>query len=375
MHDETNSKTNSLAKLLTDLKQHSWSENWRTADLLAEFKEAAVPSLIAALEDVDGFVRNGAAIALGKIGRRESVPALFRALRWSGNRDYEYDEDQEARASAATALGLIGGHDVCVGLTEALQEALQTGSTSAEFIIDALGTIGDPHAVPALSTIAQNGEVAACFALARIGNDGTRAVFNLISDRTRQGRQYAVRALGASSEPECIPVLIWVAGNEDEDSRIRGEALRVLGRVGRQSSEVLPVLSRMLDHPDAIVRWGALFGLGTLGDSRAYELITKQLELPEARCWAVVALGNLGDRRACELLIPMLGDGDYSLRTCAAEALGKLGCTEAVPDLVHLRDTLGEDAVQLAQKATVENALRQIQQKSAEPSGGVNCSA
>jgi len=367
---EDNSKANILAQLLTDLKQHSWSENQRTADLLAEFKEAAVPSLIAALGDVDGFVRNGAAIALGKIGSGESVPALFRALRWSDNRDYEYDEDKEARDSAATALGFIGGHDVCVGLTEALREALQTGSSSAEFIIDALGQIGDQHALPALSTIAQSGkgylQVAAFFALARIGSDGTHIVFNLISDRARQGRQYAVRALVTSADPECIPLLIGVARNEDEDSYIRGEALRVLGRIGRQSCEALPVLSHMLDHPDGIVRWGALFGLGTLGDSRAYELITKQLGLPEAKFGAVVALGNLGDRRACELLIPMLRDDNYSLRIHAAEALGKLGCREAVPDLVRLRDTLGEDPVQMAHKAILENALRQIHQPSVQ---------
>jgi HEAT repeat protein len=67
------------------------------AEALKKIGSAAVPALIEALKDRDGYVRRNAAGALGIIGRdaKAAVPALNEALN---------DKNRDVRESAAWAL-------------------------------------------------------------------------------------------------------------------------------------------------------------------------------------------------------------------------------------------------------------------------------
>jgi CubicO group peptidase (beta-lactamase class C family) len=88
------------------------------AEALAGIGGPGVPALSAALGDPRESVRQGAAIALGKIGgeARAAVPALVRALS---------DPKENVRWCAANALGAVGG--AASTAVPALREALHDG--------------------------------------------------------------------------------------------------------------------------------------------------------------------------------------------------------------------------------------------------------
>lgn len=56
MNESHSGKADSLEQLLSNLRQHEWSINWKTADALAEMGQDAFPHLLRALEDPDGFM-------------------------------------------------------------------------------------------------------------------------------------------------------------------------------------------------------------------------------------------------------------------------------------------------------------------------------
>lgn len=74
-----------------------------------------------------------------------------------------------------------------------------------------------------------------------------------------------------------------------------------------------------------------------------------------------MALGELGDARACGLLIPMLKSGDPSLAFHAARALGKIGCSEALPMLLDFLDGIKDSPIAGAERTSVEEAVRSLQ--------------
>lgn len=94
-----------------------WGVRETAADALARIGDAAVPSLVATLQDPDRDVRAQAARALARMGPRAepAIPALIAALN---------DSDQEVRMGAARALGQIGppAAEAVPDLIEALKD-------------------------------------------------------------------------------------------------------------------------------------------------------------------------------------------------------------------------------------------------------------
>lgn len=357
---------NTVEQLLTDLRQHDWSVNWKTADALAEMGENAFPHLLKALEDADGYVRNGAAIALGKIGNNDATQPLIRALQWRDDRVYEDDEDHEARISAATALGKLQNDVACQALMTELGNIRAT-STLASYIVEALGEIGDPKAVPVIvRAIGAGGfelHKIASWALTKLGPDGLEALLRMAANRGQSGRPYVIRALRTNSMEPAIPLLLQILEDSSEDRFVRCQAAESLGRVGG-SPKILPALLTMLRAPEEEVRMGALYGLGALHDSRAYSAIVEHLDSASHRYAAIMALGELGDPRACDLLIPMLKSRDEGDAIHAATALGKIGCHRALPLVIQLRDRMAksDSPVLKAHRVTVEGVIQKLQQ-------------
>ena len=149
-NDEGQTFAKAIDALLDHVKQHDWKISWSTADELAEIGEPAVPRLISALTDEDGYVRDVAAIALGKIGDARAVEPLISAMRHKDNRSYDDDEDREARMSAATALGKIADPKSLMPLIETLQGTLVNDDNVSWYIMEALGRLGDKRAIPVL---------------------------------------------------------------------------------------------------------------------------------------------------------------------------------------------------------------------------------
>lgn len=97
-----------------------------------------------------------------------------------------------------------------------------------------------------------------------------------------------------------------------------------------------------LAHPDSNRRWDAVSALGASGDKRAVlplmEALEKDMKQRTGIAMAIIpVLGQLRDERAVPLLLKALTkmDEDWLGREAAARALGEIGSTEAVPDLIR----------------------------------------
>ena len=368
MHEPRSGKENSVEQLLSNLRQHNWSVNWQTADALAEMGQSAVPPLLQALEDPDGYVRNGAAIALGKIGNTDATQALIRALQWRDDGVYEDDEDHEARISAATALGKLRNAAACQALMSELEKRTSSDSTLASYIVEALGGMGNAAGIPLIERAIASGDFElqkiGSRALARLGTEGIEALLRLAVNHDHTARPYVIRALGTNTVESATPLLLQILKDQNEDNLVRCQAAQALGKIGG-SPETLPLLLAMLQETEELVGTGALLGLGALHDSRAYSAIVEQLGSGYHRYTAIMALGELGDPRACELLIPMLKTGDNSRTYHAATALGKLWCRDALPALIQLRDqmSVSDSPVSGSHRATLEAVIQKLQQR------------
>jgi len=368
MDEQRSGKEDSVEQLLSNLRQHNWSVNWKTADALAEMGQSAVPQLLRALEDPDGYVRNGAAIALGKIGNSDATQALIKALHWRDDGVYEDDEDQEARMSAATALGKLHSAAACQALMAELEKRASTDLTLASYIVEALGEIGNPETIPLIKRAITSEDFElqkiGSWALAQLGTEGIEALLQIAANHDQTARPYVIRALGTNTVGSATPLLLQILKDPNEDKFVRCQAAQALGNIGG-SPEILPLLLAMLQAPEEPVRTGALWGLGALHDSRAYSAIVQQLDSGHHRYTAIMALGELGDPRACGLLTPMLKSGDYSLTFHAATAIGKLGCCHALPELIQLRDRMAvsDSPVSGAHRATVEAVIQTLRQR------------
>jgi len=149
-----------VERLLSEVKlQRDWTFSWKTADELASVGAAAIPRLIEALGNEDGYVREVAANALGKIGDRRAVGPLIQAMQYRDDRVYEDDEDCEARVKAATALGCIADPGSVEPLIETLKYSLEKDITLSWYVIGALGMLGDRRAIPILESISDHADI------------------------------------------------------------------------------------------------------------------------------------------------------------------------------------------------------------------------
>lgn len=139
---------------------------------------------------------------------------------------------------------------------------------------------------------------------------------------------------------------------QDPEPDVQAAAADVIGAL--QMREAYPDLENLYhESPEWLVQFSIVAALGELGDPRSFpllsEAITSQNEL--IRTAAIGSLGELGDVRGVPLLIPHADNADWQMRYRVAEALKKLGGTEAITAL----EILANDPVeQVANAARVE---------------------
>src|SRR6185437_174585 len=191
------------------------------AAALAAIGDAAIPSLLKALQHEDWLVRLHAVESLGKTKLERAVEPLLSVL--------FNDQDSAVREDAVRALGAIGDSQAVEYLFTAMREpGLRT------LAVEALGLIGDPRAVPVLidvlsgtSTPQTTRTVAGC------GDQWNEEAMT-------QGA--AARALGAIGDERAIPTLV-AALNQ---TFTRAEAAAALAKFG---SKAVPFLLPLLNEP------------------------------------------------------------------------------------------------------------------------------
>jgi HEAT repeat protein len=183
------------AQLVHLLGHHEWFVVRNIAELAGELgAEEAVPALAQQLEHKDERVRKAVALALTKIGSRNTAEPLRRALR-----------DPSAGVRLQVALGVGGRRSsaLAVLLTGAL-EAEKEAEVVRELVL-ALGRIGSPETVQALIKFVQPSG-------------------KLFGRRPTPLRLAAVDALRLAGSPAAVGTLQGLAGDGDREVRAAAQA-------------------------------------------------------------------------------------------------------------------------------------------------------
>jgi HEAT repeat protein len=340
----------------------------------------AVEPLLAMLGDNDALVRKVAVDSLGLVGDARAVEGIGDVLKG--------DAVEENRASAAWALGRIGGEQSLGLLIGALSDK---GGEVRYAAVTALGDMKDIRALqPLLNVYGQVNMDRLQRSLAGLGSEAVPQLLEAFERHPRESvRHLAACVLGDIKDPRAIEPLIAALSRSDiyssaQEALVRigepaleplmramtrgdkGFRIRVISALDRfRSPKTIGALMTALRDEDGEVRRIALQALVQVGDSRCAEAVKGLLatdEDCEVRRVAAEALGRFGDPGGVDALESALGDKYSLVRVNAACALGKFGprAARAVPAL----EGLSEDKDEKVRQAALD-ALRKIRGKEA----------
>jgi HEAT repeat protein len=282
-----------------------FQERERAARVLARIGRPAAQPLGVLLEDkaTPPETKASAARILGFIGDPVSVEALLDVLS---------DQRYFVREQAAIALGRIGSP----AIQRLLELARSSSPATREAAIAALGGVSGTLVASRHDSGAPNTQ-SDDEVIGRLAD----AILNGLKDSNTGVRSAAVRALGASGSRQAVEPLMALMA--DESSTLRGEATTALGRLG--SPAVKPLIAA-LASPKPSIR---MLAAQALGDIRPREAVAPLInlvrtDLSGARGEAIEALGKIGDPSSNEVIIAALKSGSNSVRRRAIMALALL---------------------------------------------------
>jgi len=304
------------------------------------------PDLLRLLTDDEARIRRRAALAVGRVGLREGVPALIPLLA---------DTDPEVRQMAAFALGLLADGRAHDSLIAALVDSSPLVRGSAA---EALGLIGDPSAAGAVAQMASQAIQAGPFTASGDGDDRDTpsAAFRLalsalvrlkaydslasvVFDASGQVRERSwpvAFALQRLEDPRALPGLLALA--VDADLYTRAFAVKGLGALGNRSA--VPVILPLVSSPDRWVAIEAIRALGRLGDPATAPALVRVIQSPKPdptlRLEAVSALGGIAGEGVVEVLLDLVADPSPYIRAAVLRSLGQLDPETLIPVLSGL---------------------------------------
>jgi HEAT repeat protein len=338
--------------------------------ILALSNVDAVPALIECLQDRDPDVRLYTALALGERGDARAIPPLLKALE---------DDNFNVRYHAIDALGHLGSMEVVDALIKIAQ--------SADFFlafpaIDALLRIGDrtiaPQLLPLLNHELLSAQVAE--ALAHLGDamvipamvkafNQDQAVSEIataiatIYERAKdqEEKAYLLELIAQSIEPVGQKNLLNALNNADDQqlqaltlilSCLKGADIEetlvkllshpavrdmIIEPLVACGSRLTPLLLPYLQEGDLETRQVIVLLLGRMGSTQAVPELTRLLTTePELILYITSALAQIGDHQAFDTLISLLGHPDVTVRLGAISALNSLGHPQMPQQLLSL---------------------------------------
>jgi HEAT repeat protein len=302
-----------------------------------EFQE-----LVNQLRSEKADVRNDARRKLKEAGR-SALPSLERAAR---------DPDPEVASAAKELLRIL---PIAEKLSPALraafpgvEERLALGGDEAwtRAFLEAIG--GDPNAPTAPRPDVGRADLEFLVGRAIRGADSGQAsnicralmkrpLRSAIPElakllRNPQCSQLAARDLSALPFPETLEAIVSLLKDQSEEARMRAaEAL-----AGLHLPEAGPPLVALLSDPNDQVKNVAIHSLGTLGYRPAGPALRKCLRLESQPTLTLEALGKVGCKEAIGDIVPYLEAKNFLVRGYAAMALGELGAKETAPRIAKL---------------------------------------
>ncbi len=364
--------------LIANFRHSSPEMQTEAMDALSLIGADAVPKLQEALGNDDARMRQGAAIALGEIGKpakdagaklaevaandqdlgvrnaalgavvkvgvdpAQTLPLLEKGLR-SG--------DEKLRHTAVNGLASIRPASAAV---DALQKMLAENDPAVQQrAAHALGRLASraASAAPALVACAEANPAESAFpeALAQIGEPSLPLLVTALSANGDKSKDWIFRALRDMGSA-AMPVL--AEGLRSPNAAVRAAATRAFGDLPTMTQDVVFSLTQLLADSDADVRAGALRSLSTVRTQR--EAMIPKLETalqdpaPQVRKAASAGLASIGavDKVNVQGLIDLLADPDVATQTAAVRSLGERG-GDAGPAVAALTARLGDSRLQM----------------------------
>lgn len=245
-------------------------------------------------------------------------------------------EDLEIRRAAVVALGRIGDPRAVPALTHLLTKDPELMITTAS----ALAQIGDRRAYDGLLSLMGYPDAAvrqaAVAALNSLGHpDMLTHTIDLLQDKDPHVRESAVKIAGYFAFKECVTLLFDRC--RDPDENVRRAAIELIPYL--ENAPVLPTLIAALENETPKVRAAAARALGQMESTLAYPYLNRALKDADAwvRYYAVRAIGSHGYSEAVEALAHLSHfDPAPQVQIAAVEALGRVGGERAVSILALL---------------------------------------
>lgn len=341
---------------ITPLGRHLFDP--RSAEALLQFLPKAEaeqrPAVLTALSKSDDEQVMAGVIALLS---GQSMDELYAYVDLVLKRD-KYDADPTRKAVLRTQLQKSGA------LKLMLSELRATDLQVRERAASTLGQLEAPLALPALLEALRDESVRtrlnAVEALGRMRDE--RAIDALIAGLQDNNTQVLVRivdALASLNDMRVLPGLLVALTHPAVE--VRRRAAEALGACAHPLA-VAALLHEITD-PDAQVRCNIAAALARIGDPQTDpQIIDAQLTLleddqPEVRAQAAGALGELGDERAILPLRLLLQDSDPLVIRATVLALGLLGASSALEDILEILDIASTPPVDRVWQAVRESAI------------------
>lgn len=203
----------------------------------------------------------------------------------------------------------------------------------------ALIEMGDAAVAPVVASLDSASDSLAYIGAQILGRIGSSRAIHCLRELAQRDNPYvrreAVAALGQTGHRALVPVLAEFLA-VDEDTAVRVAAAKALGNL-RDTLAVPPLVAALRDTA-AGVRQQTLVSLQHLWSPRVEAAARRGLQDPDETV-RFIAVQMLGTRRALGSRLALsnaLSDTSIWVRVKAARALGQLGDTAAVEDLVKL---------------------------------------
>jgi HEAT repeat protein len=231
----------------------------RAAWGLSRMGEPGLQQLLELSKSGDRRVQEAVIPALGWAANPKGAPPALQALK---------DKDPGLRATAAWALGRMGGKQAVAALAAALQDEV------ADVRLDAVIGLG------------------------RIGQPALQELIGAMTNRDASVRQRAAAGLERLRNPASVPALI--AGMKDTDREVRWWCMHALEEWGDE--QTVEVLAAMLGDEDGEFQFRAEKGLVRIGSPAVPALMSALKQDKRGVGMAIHALEIIGDERALPAL-------------------------------------------------------------------------
>jgi len=278
-----------------------------------------VPALLSALGDPDVNVASAAAEHLGNIGDNRAVSNLIKAI--IGKESILF------RFSALAALGKLTAH-----VSVPAEIVMLAGQNIlCKSVYECLGSIGDGSVTPILMQAFMSRQKSSRNAAII----GWYRIFSRSSATDRQAFQEALQLLSGS---ETVPVLI---DSFDLQDPALAEAITVaLGIIG----DIRAAKTLLAAYACERLSGSALTSFKRLGSRGMDALIALYPESDEiGRCAICTLVGDLAYRAGSMLIRETLRSTSRQVRSAGVTAVGKLGLTDCIADIVSLLDDTDSD--------------------------------